>query len=81
MKVIIVEAPFSHAENGIDVIDYKTGEQIVSDRCAEVAVKHLKVAKDSDKTVEEFESTEGIPDEEQPTPSPESSKKPRKTTK
>ncbi len=54
MKVITVEKPFSHAENGIEVIDYQPGEQVVSDRCAVVAVKQLKVAKDSKKTPEQF---------------------------
>lgn len=56
MKVIIVEKPFSHAENGIHVTDYEKGEQVVSERCAEVAIKHLKAAKASKKTPEEFEA-------------------------
>ncbi|WP_299195746.1 hypothetical protein [uncultured Amphritea sp.] len=54
MKVIIVEKPFRHSDDGNTVNQYEPGEQVVSDRCAEVAVKHLKVAKESKKTPEQF---------------------------
>jgi hypothetical protein len=44
MHTIIVSKPFLFAENGNHVIEIETGEQQVSERCALVAVDHLKVA-------------------------------------
>ncbi|WP_028471293.1 hypothetical protein [Neptunomonas japonica] len=46
-KVIIAEKEFLHSEDGNTVTEYEAGEQLVSDRCAEVAIKQLKVAKES----------------------------------
>lgn len=54
MKVIDVEKAFKHSDDGNIVNDYLPGEQVVSDRCAEVAVKQLKVAKASKKDPEKF---------------------------
>lgn len=45
MKVIIVEKAFKHSNDGNLVEEYSKGKQLVSDRCAEVAVEELKVAK------------------------------------
>jgi len=58
MKVINIEKAFQHAEDGISVVDYEVGEQVVSDRCAEVAGNHLKVAKLSKKTPEDLAAAE-----------------------
>lgn len=63
MKVIDVETPFSHAEDGINVVEYKPGEQVVSDRCAEVAVKHLKAAKSTKKDPEKFAAEQSEEDQ------------------
>lgn len=47
MPVITVETPFRHAEDGINVTEYKPGTHTVSERCAKVAVDQLQVAKRS----------------------------------
>lgn len=44
MPKINVEKPFHFSPDGKSVIEVEAGEQDVSDRCAEVAVDHLKVA-------------------------------------
>ncbi len=44
MPTIIVTKPFPFAVEGNHVIQIETGEQEVSDRCAIVAVEHLKYA-------------------------------------
>lgn len=44
MPRINVEKPFDFAVNGNHVIEVGVGEQDVSERCALVAVEHLKVA-------------------------------------
>ena len=44
MPKINVEKPFPFSPDGKSVTDVEVGEQEVSDRCAEVAVEHLKVA-------------------------------------
>lgn len=44
MPKIIVEKPFPFAIDGNQIVEIATGEQEVSDRCALVAVEHLKVA-------------------------------------
>ncbi|GAA3721158.1 hypothetical protein GCM10022421_32080 [Oceanisphaera sediminis] len=44
MHTIIVNKPFLFAEDGNRVIEIEAGEQQVSERCALVAVDHLKVA-------------------------------------
>ena len=44
MPLILVTKPFPVAEGGNRVIQIETGEQEVSERCALVAVDHLKVA-------------------------------------
>lgn len=54
MKVIKVEKPFLHSVDGNTVQEYGVGEQVVSDRCALVAVEHLKVAKLTKKDPEKF---------------------------
>lgn len=54
MKVIDVEKPFKHSDDGNAVTEYPAGEHAVSDRCAEVAVEQLKVAKLTKKDPEKF---------------------------
>jgi hypothetical protein len=44
MPRILVTAAFKFAVDGLHVIEVEPGEQDVSERCAEVAVDHLKVA-------------------------------------
>lgn len=44
MPKINVEKPFPFSPDGKSVVEVEAGEQEVSERCAEVAVKHLKVA-------------------------------------
>lgn len=44
MPKILVTKPFPFAVDGNHVIQIETGEHDVSDRCAIVAVDHLKVA-------------------------------------
>ena len=44
MPIIIVNKAFLFAEGGNHVAEVETGEQEVSERCALVAVEHLKVA-------------------------------------
>lgn len=44
MPKIIVHKPFSFAVDGNHVIQIEAGEQEVSERCALVAVEHLKAA-------------------------------------
>ena len=44
MPMIIVTKPFPFAVDGNRVIQIETGEQEVSERCAIVAVDHLKCA-------------------------------------
>lgn len=44
MPRILVTAGFKFAVDGLHVIEVEPGEQDVSERCAEVAVDHLKVA-------------------------------------
>jgi septal ring-binding cell division protein DamX len=44
MPRILVTAGFKFAVDGNQVIEVEPGEQDVSERCAEVAVDHLKVA-------------------------------------
>jgi hypothetical protein len=44
MPRILVVAAFKFAVDGNHVIEVEPGEQDVSERCAEVAVEHLKVA-------------------------------------
>lgn len=44
MATILVTKSFPFAEGGNHVIQIETGEQEVSERCALVAVDHLKVA-------------------------------------
>ena len=44
MPTILVTKPFPFAEGGNHVIQIETGEQEVSERCALVAVDHLKIA-------------------------------------
>lgn len=44
MPMIKVDKPFPFSPDGKSVIEIEAGEQEVSDRCAEVAVDHLKVA-------------------------------------
>lgn len=44
MPTIIVTKPFPFAVEGNRVIQIETGEQEVSERCAIVAVDHLKYA-------------------------------------
>ena len=44
MPRILVTAGFKFAVDGLHVIEIAPGEQDVSERCAEVAVDHLKVA-------------------------------------
>ena len=53
-KVIIVEKAFLHSEDGNTVNEYAEGEHLVSDRCAEVALKQLKAAKESKTKPEDF---------------------------
>ncbi|WP_201349988.1 hypothetical protein [Neptunomonas japonica] len=53
-KVIIVEKTFLHAEDGNTVTEYAEGEHLVSERCAEVAIKQLKVAKESKTKAADF---------------------------
>jgi len=45
MPTITVTTPFRFAVDGNRIITVPTGEQEVSDRCALVAIEHLKVAK------------------------------------
>lgn len=45
MPKIIVETEFKHSDDGNTVKTYGPGEQEVSDRCATVAIEHLKVAR------------------------------------
>ena len=44
MPRILVTEGFKFAVDGLHVIEVAPGEQDVSERCAEVAVDHLKVA-------------------------------------
>ena len=44
MPTIQVTKPFPFAEDGNHVVQIENGEQEVSERCALVAVEHLKVA-------------------------------------
>lgn len=44
MPIIKVEKPFPFSPDGKSVVDVEAGEQEVSERCATVAVEHLKVA-------------------------------------
>lgn len=44
MPLILVTKPFPFAEDGNRIIQIETGEQQVSERCALVAVDHLKAA-------------------------------------
>ena len=44
MPTILVTKPFPFAEDGNHVIQIEIGEQEVSERCALVAVDHLKIA-------------------------------------
>lgn len=44
MPTINVHTPFDFAVDGNRVITVPAGEQVVSERCALVAVEHLKVA-------------------------------------
>lgn len=44
MPTIIVTKPFAFAVDGNHVVQIETGAQEVSERCAVVAVQHLKVA-------------------------------------
>lgn len=44
MPTIIVAKPFQFAVDGNHVVTVEAGEQEVSERCALVAVEHLKVA-------------------------------------
>ncbi len=44
MPMILVTKPFPFAVDGNHIIQIETGEQEVSERCALVAVDHLKVA-------------------------------------
>lgn len=44
MPTIIVHKPFRFAVDGNRVVTVPAGEQEVSERCALVAVEHLKVA-------------------------------------
>lgn len=44
MPKILVTESFPFAVGGNHVVHIETGEQDVSERCAEVAVEHLKVA-------------------------------------
>lgn len=44
MPTIIVHKPFPFAVDGNHVVTVLAGEQEVSERCALVAVEHLKVA-------------------------------------
>jgi len=44
MPTIIVTKPFPFAVDGNHVVHIEAGEQEVSERCAIVAVDHLKVA-------------------------------------
>lgn len=44
MPVIIVKKPFPFSEDGNHVVEVPAGEQEVSERCALVAVEHLRVA-------------------------------------
>lgn len=48
MPIIIVTKPFPFAIDGNQVVQIETGEQEVSDRCAIVAVDHLKAARLAD---------------------------------
>ncbi len=48
MPKINVEKPFPFSPDGKSVVEVEAGEQHVSERCAEVAVEHLKVATLSD---------------------------------
>lgn len=60
MPTIIVHKPFAFAVDGNRVIQIEAGEQEVSERCALVAVEHLKVA--------------SLPDAEKPEARPRSRK-------
>lgn len=44
MPKILVEKSFPFSPDGNQVVTVETGEQEVSDRCAAVAIDHLKVA-------------------------------------
>ena len=44
MPMILVTKPFPFAVDGNHIIQIETGEQEVSERCALVAVDHLKIA-------------------------------------
>lgn len=44
MPKINVRTPFDFAVDGLHVVTIEAGEQEVSDRCALVAIEHLKVA-------------------------------------
>lgn len=67
MQVIKVDKAFKHSDDGNTVNDYEPGTQLVSDRCAEVAIKHLKTAKATKIKPEDFnpdqEAEEAAPEE------------------
>jgi hypothetical protein len=44
VKLIKVEKPFKHSEDGNIVNEYDVGEHEVSDRCADVAINQLDAA-------------------------------------
>lgn len=54
MQVIKVEKAFKHSDDGNTVNHYEPGTQVVSDRCAEVAIDQLEVAKPVKMSPEEF---------------------------
>lgn len=62
MPKIIVKQAFPFAVDGLHVVTVEEGEQEVSDRCAEVAIEHLKVAE--------------LADEEKPKTKPRAGNKP-----
>lgn len=45
MPIIIVHKPFRFAVDGNHLVTVQAGEQDVSERCALVAVEHLKAAR------------------------------------
>lgn len=44
MPIVLVKKPFPFAVDGNQVVEIQAGEQVVSERCALVAVDHLGVA-------------------------------------
>lgn len=58
MPRILVTAGFKFAVDGLHVIEVAPGEQEVSERCAEVAVDHLKVASRLDGAAPAVEASE-----------------------